>query len=144
MKPKFSLQQRTVYIAGGSKDISDNSLCKKVGDTIKPNSQETVSCTIDVPPGAIYTLNNCDLVSVEYYLKVCKYPLVPHTFLFTMGFLSIQPFIKGLPYEMLITTSTCIAACQPCWKAIKSLAFQLVTCFCDLVSVLFFFISYKP
>ncbi|XP_054904741.1 arrestin domain-containing protein 3-like [Poeciliopsis prolifica] len=69
MKPKFSLQQKTVYVAGGSKNITD-SLCKKVGDTIKPNSQETVSCTINVPPDAIYTLNNCDLVSVEYYLKV--------------------------------------------------------------------------
>ncbi|XP_017162109.1 arrestin domain-containing protein 3-like [Poecilia reticulata] len=70
MKPKFSLLQRIVYIAGGSKNISEKSLCKKVGDAIKPNSEETVSCTIDVPPDAIYTLNNCDLISVEYYLKV--------------------------------------------------------------------------
>uniref|UniRef100_A0A3P9NC74 Arrestin domain-containing protein 3-like n=1 Tax=Poecilia reticulata TaxID=8081 RepID=A0A3P9NC74_POERE len=104
MKPKFSLLQRIVYIAGGSKNISEKSLCKKVGDAIKPNSEETVSCTIDVPPDAIYTLNNCDLISVEYYLKVCNYPPVLHTFLFTLGFLSIQLFIKVLPYEMLITT----------------------------------------
>uniref|UniRef100_A0A3B3WZR4 Arrestin C-terminal-like domain-containing protein n=1 Tax=Poecilia mexicana TaxID=48701 RepID=A0A3B3WZR4_9TELE len=70
MKPKFRLLQRTVYMAQGSKSISDKSLCKIVGDTIKPYTLATVSCTIDVPPDAIYTLNNCDLVSVEYYLKV--------------------------------------------------------------------------
>ncbi|KAM4745678.1 arrestin domain-containing protein 3-like isoform 2-T2 [Anableps anableps] len=76
MKPKFSLQQKTLYNAGGFKDISDYSLCKKVGDSIKPNSQKTVSCSIGVPPGAIYTLNNCDLVSVYLDVSFASDPVV--------------------------------------------------------------------
>lgn len=72
MRPKFSLQQKTVYRASGSTNTSDKSLIKIVGDTIKLNSEETVSCQVKIPADVIYTLNNCEILSVDYYLKVCN------------------------------------------------------------------------
>lgn len=70
MRPKFSLQQKTVYRASGSTNTDDKNLCKGLGNTINPNSSESVSCQMMIPSDALYTLCNCDIVSVEYYIKV--------------------------------------------------------------------------
>ncbi|KAK2838019.1 hypothetical protein Q5P01_015231 [Channa striata] len=45
-------------------------LNKVVGETLKQNSEETVSCQIMIPRDATYTLKNCDIISVDYFLKV--------------------------------------------------------------------------
>lgn len=73
MRPKFHLQQKTVYSASGSTNTSYQSLCKIVGDTIAPNAEETVSCQLQVPVDTICSLYNCEIISVEYCLKVSKY-----------------------------------------------------------------------
>ncbi|XP_034397455.1 arrestin domain-containing protein 3-like [Cyclopterus lumpus] len=70
MRTKFSLQQRIVYRANASTKISDLSLCKMVGETIAPNSEETFSCQLKVPGDVIHTLHNCEIISVHHYLKV--------------------------------------------------------------------------
>ncbi|XP_074525524.1 arrestin domain-containing protein 3-like isoform X1 [Halichoeres trimaculatus] len=70
MKPKFNLMQTVTYSAGSSNNHCCKSLCKVVGETIAPNSQETASCQLMVSPDAIYTLNNCEIVSVDYFIKV--------------------------------------------------------------------------
>ncbi|XP_033182015.1 arrestin domain-containing protein 3-like [Anabas testudineus] len=70
MRPKYNLQQITVYRAGTSTNSSCKSLCKIVGDTIAPYKEETASCQLQIPVDAIYTLYNCDIISVEYYVKV--------------------------------------------------------------------------
>ncbi|KAK2902227.1 hypothetical protein Q8A73_011973 [Channa argus] len=44
--------------------------CKMIGETLTPDSKETVSCQIKIPVDAIYTLYNCDIISVDYFLKV--------------------------------------------------------------------------
>ncbi|KAF3695906.1 Arrestin domain-containing protein 3 [Channa argus] len=40
-----------------------------VGESAQ-DSKETVSCQIKIPVDAIYTLYNCDIISVDYFLKV--------------------------------------------------------------------------
>uniref|UniRef100_A0A8C9XER5 Arrestin C-terminal-like domain-containing protein n=1 Tax=Sander lucioperca TaxID=283035 RepID=A0A8C9XER5_SANLU len=70
VKPKFRLQQKTVYRASGSTNSSEKTLCKIVGETIALNSEETVSCQLTIPPDAIPTLHNCEIISVDHYLKV--------------------------------------------------------------------------
>uniref|UniRef100_A0A8C6PDC7 Arrestin C-terminal-like domain-containing protein n=1 Tax=Nothobranchius furzeri TaxID=105023 RepID=A0A8C6PDC7_NOTFU len=70
MRPKFSLQQRTVYRAGSSTNTTHNTLFKAVGDPIEPNSEITSTCQIEVPRTAIYSIDNCEILSVEYYVKV--------------------------------------------------------------------------
>lgn len=71
MKPKFSLQQRIVYHAECRTNVSDLSLCKMVGDTVTPKSKEIVTCQVKVPEDAVCTLHNCEIISVDYYIKVC-------------------------------------------------------------------------
>lgn len=43
-----------------------------VGNTMKENSEETVSCQIKIPEDAESTIHNCEIISVEYYVKVRK------------------------------------------------------------------------
>lgn len=69
-KTKFSLQKRVVFTAHASHNISDQSLCKMVGNTIKENSKEPISCQMKIPDDVTPTLCNCEIISVEYYLKV--------------------------------------------------------------------------
>uniref|UniRef100_A0A3P8NWQ7 Arrestin C-terminal-like domain-containing protein n=1 Tax=Astatotilapia calliptera TaxID=8154 RepID=A0A3P8NWQ7_ASTCA len=69
-RPKFKLEQNTVY---RSKYHTKNSLIilfKEVGETISPNSERTVSCQLKIPDDAISTIHNCEIISVEYYIKV--------------------------------------------------------------------------
>lgn len=67
---KFSLQQKTVYRAYASTNVSDLSLCKMVGETIKGNSEEAFSCQMKIPDNAVNTVQNCDIIFVDYYVKV--------------------------------------------------------------------------
>uniref|UniRef100_A0A3B4H019 Arrestin C-terminal-like domain-containing protein n=1 Tax=Pundamilia nyererei TaxID=303518 RepID=A0A3B4H019_9CICH len=69
-RPKFKLEQNTVY---RSKYHTKNSLIilfKEVGATVRPNSERTVSCQLKIPDDAISTIHNCEIISVEYYIKV--------------------------------------------------------------------------
>ncbi|XP_013867965.1 arrestin domain-containing protein 3 [Austrofundulus limnaeus] len=70
MKPKFSVVQRTVYRAEGSTNTSSNVLFKSVGDTIGPNSEATATCNIEIPTSVIYSIDNCDIISVDHLVKV--------------------------------------------------------------------------
>lgn len=72
MKPKISLQQKIEYRASGSTKSTDQSLCKMVGETVALNAEETVSCQMKVPDDVTYTILNCEIISVDYYLKVCN------------------------------------------------------------------------
>lgn len=69
---KFSLQKKTVYRAYVSSNISDQSLSKVVGETIKANSEETFSFQMSIPADAHPTIHNCEIISVDYYVKVCN------------------------------------------------------------------------
>uniref|UniRef100_A0A3Q3VW70 Arrestin C-terminal-like domain-containing protein n=1 Tax=Mola mola TaxID=94237 RepID=A0A3Q3VW70_MOLML len=67
-RPKFSLQQKIVYRAYSSTKWSEQSLCKMAGDKLK--SEETISCQMKIPVDVFPTIRNCEIISVEYYLKV--------------------------------------------------------------------------
>uniref|UniRef100_A0A3B4ZLJ6 Arrestin domain-containing protein 3-like n=1 Tax=Stegastes partitus TaxID=144197 RepID=A0A3B4ZLJ6_9TELE len=69
VKSKFSLVQRQVYRAGNATDVREEKLFKSVGETILPNTEATAICQVKIPDDAMYTLHNCDIISVEYYLK---------------------------------------------------------------------------
>ncbi|KAG7489404.1 hypothetical protein JOB18_011376 [Solea senegalensis] len=69
IKPKCGLYQEIVYRVKGSNKTCVERLCRIVGDAIMPNSDETVIWQMNVPPNAIYTMSNCDIISVIYYVK---------------------------------------------------------------------------
>nr|XP_046242995.1 arrestin domain-containing protein 3-like [Scatophagus argus] len=70
MRPKFSLQQEIKYSTEGSTNITDTTLRTKVGETLKFNSEETISCIMDIPVKVIHTMHSCKIISVDHYLKV--------------------------------------------------------------------------
>ena len=76
IKPQFSLHQKIVYHAEGLTKSSDHSLCTMTGTTLTANSEKTVSCYMKIPVDAIHSLHNCDIISVDYYLKVCNNVIV--------------------------------------------------------------------
>ncbi|KAM8885094.1 uncharacterized protein AB9W97_012869 [Spinachia spinachia] len=97
-KTKFSLQQKIVYKANASIKVNDQCLLKMVGEIIEPNSAETASCQFTVPADIIYTLQDCEIISVNHYLKVyldisfaidpkVEFPLV----VVPSGFANLQP-----------------------------------------------------
>ncbi|TNM89759.1 hypothetical protein fugu_003993 [Takifugu bimaculatus] len=107
-KLKFSLQQKTVYRAFASTTLSDVSLCKMVGETIKGNSEETFSCQMKIPDDAVNTVHNCDIIFVDYYIKVyvdisltidpeVKLPVVITSRLPSHGFGQAVPHPAGAP-----------------------------------------------
>lgn len=72
LKPKIKLQERKEYRAGSSVTACNQTLGKAVGDTINGNSEGTVTCQIPIPGGIIPTIRNCEILSVDYCLKVRK------------------------------------------------------------------------
>ncbi|XP_030594079.1 arrestin domain-containing protein 3-like [Archocentrus centrarchus] len=70
MRPKFKLEQRTVYCCQNNTTESAVTLLQMVGGAVSPNSEQTASCQLKIPEDAIPTLHNCEIISVEYYIKV--------------------------------------------------------------------------
>lgn len=72
MTPKFSLIQKVVYHANG-RTKHENTVCHKVADNcIKPKTRKELRCTIKIPSDYMLTIQNCDIISVEYCVKVCS------------------------------------------------------------------------
>ncbi|XP_029296376.1 arrestin domain-containing protein 3-like isoform X2 [Cottoperca gobio] len=69
MIPKFRLIQEMVYHAKGSTKHEAHNILKVVGDDIKPQTQKDVTCAMKIPRDQMPTIENCDIISVKYYLK---------------------------------------------------------------------------
>lgn len=71
MTPKFSLKQNVVYSAQGSRKYEESSFCKMVGNVVAPRTEKTVQWAMSIPADVPQTIHNCDIISVEYHIKVC-------------------------------------------------------------------------
>lgn len=70
MRPKVKLQERIEYRAGSRTNTSSRNWDKLVGDTVKGNSEETFNFQVKIPGELIPSIPNCEIISVEYNLKV--------------------------------------------------------------------------
>ncbi|XP_041856246.1 arrestin domain-containing protein 3-like [Melanotaenia boesemani] len=70
MTPKFTIKQDIVYRASGDTRHESNTVVKVAENAIKPHTQENVTCTLQIPTDQIPTIFNCEIISVEYQLKV--------------------------------------------------------------------------
>ncbi|KAE8292312.1 Arrestin domain-containing protein 2 [Larimichthys crocea] len=70
MTPKFSLTRDLVYRAVGDTKHEKSVILRLSENTIQPKTQEEVKCRMTVPRGQTHTIHNCDIISLEYYLKV--------------------------------------------------------------------------
>ena len=70
MTPKFSLNQYVRYRAQGFKKFDCYEICKLVGEVIEKKSEKTITCALKIPPDTILSIQNCEILSVEYNFKV--------------------------------------------------------------------------
>ncbi|XP_074527034.1 arrestin domain-containing protein 3-like [Halichoeres trimaculatus] len=70
MSPKFSLKQDVVYRASGNTNYENNIMLKLLDSPIKAHTQKQVRCAVKLPPDMVQSIQNIDIISVEYRLKV--------------------------------------------------------------------------
>ncbi|XP_044225350.1 arrestin domain-containing protein 3-like [Thunnus albacares] len=69
MTPKFSLTQNVVYRANSNTKHESNVIQKLCDNCIKSKTQKEVRCVMKIPCKQMQTIHNCEIISVEYYLK---------------------------------------------------------------------------
>ncbi|KAJ3604595.1 hypothetical protein NHX12_029335 [Muraenolepis orangiensis] len=70
IQPKYTLKQVVVYRAGGKQISSKKILMKASANVIEPNTQKSVTCSMQIPADMPPSIGNCRILSVEYFLKV--------------------------------------------------------------------------
>lgn len=106
MIPKFSFIQDVVYRAKSSTKHASSVIHKVVDNSMKPRTEKDVRCPIQIPRAQMLTIQNCDIISVEYHLLAyldisfafnpeIKFPVVIIPPDLALGF---QPGAAGGPY----------------------------------------------
>nr|XP_061811480.1 arrestin domain-containing protein 3-like [Nerophis lumbriciformis] len=70
MIPKVRLSQVIVYTASSSTKHENGTISKLVGHNIRPHSEEEVRWEVKIPINMQPAIKNCEIISVDYYLKV--------------------------------------------------------------------------
>lgn len=71
-KVKFCLEQRIEYRAHSSIKRHYEKMVKLVGNSLNENAEEKVSCQIKIPENTPPTISNCEILTVQYTIKVCE------------------------------------------------------------------------
>lgn len=71
MAPKFSLIQDVFYHAEGHTKHESKVIYKRTDEPMKPHTEKTAKCAITIPRDVTPTINNCQILILEYHLKVC-------------------------------------------------------------------------
>lgn len=69
--PKFSLIQDVLYHAEGSSKHESKVICKQTDEPMGPNTEKTAKRVIQIPRDLTTTINSCQILMLEYHLKVC-------------------------------------------------------------------------
>ncbi|KAM9392526.1 arrestin domain-containing protein 3-like [Pholidichthys leucotaenia] len=69
MTPKFSFVRNVLYRATSSKKHECTVCLKVVDNNIKPKTEKEIRCAMKIPNDQMQTIQNCDIISVEYHLK---------------------------------------------------------------------------
>lgn len=70
MTPKFKLICDVVFRAQGNTNHENSTIASVSDQRVTPQTQKTVNCALQVPRDLGLSIQNCDLISVEYRLKV--------------------------------------------------------------------------
>ncbi|XP_033828835.1 arrestin domain-containing protein 3-like [Periophthalmus magnuspinnatus] len=69
MRIKYSIDQKTLYRAYHHAKIYNETVCKIAGENIEPDSEGEFSCSIPVPVDSKLSILNCEIITVEFYMK---------------------------------------------------------------------------
>uniref|UniRef100_A0A3Q3QJ46 Arrestin C-terminal-like domain-containing protein n=1 Tax=Monopterus albus TaxID=43700 RepID=A0A3Q3QJ46_MONAL len=75
IKPKYCVYRKHSFFAKGKRKVSTNDLCKEVGEPIPPSSNANVTKVITIPPDMEPSILNCNIIKVEYRLRVSSWTL---------------------------------------------------------------------
>lgn len=70
MTPKVRLSQAIVYTASSRTKHENGTVNKMAGQNIGAHSEKEVRWAVKIPTNQEPTIKNCDILSVEYFLKV--------------------------------------------------------------------------
>ncbi|XP_077050364.1 arrestin domain-containing protein 3-like [Siphateles boraxobius] len=70
IKPKYRLYEKHSFFAKGRRKLHKHDLFKEEGETIEPNSKNTVTKVLTIPPSLTISILNCKVINVEYRLRV--------------------------------------------------------------------------
>ncbi|XP_070761150.1 arrestin domain-containing protein 3-like [Enoplosus armatus] len=70
IKPKYCLYKKCSYFAKGKRRVETKDILKEVGDAIPSSAGQTVTRTITVPPTTCVSISSCNIIKVEYRLRV--------------------------------------------------------------------------
>lgn len=69
--PKYLLYMKRSYVAERRIKVGEKKILKEVGDPVPPSANQTVTRVITIPPHTCVSILNCDILKVEYRLRVC-------------------------------------------------------------------------
>ena len=75
IRPKYCLYQKNSYFAKGKRKVETKDILKEVGEAIPPSAGQTVTRIITIPATMSASILNCDILKVEFRLRVCISPL---------------------------------------------------------------------
>lgn len=70
VRPKYCLYRKHSFFAKGKRKVETKDLLKEVGEAIPPSAGQTVSKMLTIPPTACTSILNCNIIKVEYRLRV--------------------------------------------------------------------------
>lgn len=70
MTPKFKLVCDVVYRAQGNTNHESSTIAGVSDHCLAPQTEKTVNCALQIPSHLILSIQNCDIITVEYRLKV--------------------------------------------------------------------------
>lgn len=70
VKLKYSLYTKHSFFAQSRRKLHTKEILKEVGDPIPPSAGQTITKTITIPPDIGVSVLNCNILKVEYRLKV--------------------------------------------------------------------------
>ncbi|XP_039516996.1 arrestin domain-containing protein 3-like [Pimephales promelas] len=70
IKLKYCLYEKHTFFAKGRRKLHTHDLFKEEGETIEPNSKNTVTKVLSIPPSLTISILNCKVINVEYRLRV--------------------------------------------------------------------------
>lgn len=70
MTPKFKLICDVVYRAQGNTKHESSTVASAADHCVASQTHRTVSCALQIPGNLILSIQNCDIITVEYRLKV--------------------------------------------------------------------------
>ncbi|XP_028313776.1 arrestin domain-containing protein 3-like [Gouania willdenowi] len=113
VRPKYCFYSKCSYFAAGKRKVETEEILKEEGEAIPPSAAQTVSRIFTIPPDTNVSILNCDILRVEYRLKIyldVKYAFDPEV---TFPIIILPECEAPAPEQSILPDSGCEAVSNP-------------------------------